>query len=140
MKRWKPTTRPREDFALIEFSGSRISPMRNLIVCSTPPSTVLRGRVLARFAQWWDRKALAVDLIALDNGVATLEVRVNELLIATATASPLTLQPHTGPCPRCGDRSAYDLVHSPVPLLVMSACRRCSWRTSDAEYDLGRTA
>lgn len=140
MKRWKPKAAPREDHALVEFSSSRISPMRNLIVCGTPASTVLRGRLLDRFAQWWDRKALAVDLIALVNGVATLEIRANGLLIATATASPLVSQPHTGPCPRCGHASAYDLVHSSAPLLALSACRRCSWRAGTAEYDLGRTA
>lgn len=147
MKRRKPPAAPREDYTLVEFTSSQIAPMRDLIVCCTPDSTVLRARLLNRFAQFgWNRKALAVDLVASKPDAAWLEIRGNGVFIATAAATALEVQPTAQRCPRCQTvpYSTYELIngtrHPRSLATVMTACRRCGWRSSQAEYDLGRTA
>lgn len=147
MKRRKPPTAPREDYTLVEFTSSQIAPMRDLIVCCTPDSTVLRARLLDRFAQFgWNRKALAVDLVTSKPGAAWLEIRANGSFVATGAATALEVQqPASQGCPRCQSRvTTYELIngtrHPRSLATVMTACRRCGWRSSQAEYDLGRTA
>jgi len=144
MKHRKPEGAPREDYTLVEFDTVNAAPMRDLIVAGTPAGTVLRGRLLDRFAQSWDRHALAVDMVADHGTSAILEIRCNGHLLATAKATALEVQlPASRTCPRCSTASVYtiaDVRLDPRRGAVLTGCRRCGWRSGVADYDLGRTA
>lgn len=153
MSRFKPENSPAEAYTLVEFdlnNNDVEAPMRDLIVCVPADSVALRGRILERFAERYDRRSLSVDACPTPRvaGQPTrfLEVRSYGYLAATVLATPLEVKSGgRNECPRCHQWPTFMLVAQDTTGAAprgtfMTACRRCGWRTAVAEYDLGRTA